>query len=576
MFKPFLDSVATAISIVQAYPGRSFVIAIAFILAGVAEGVGISSLLPILSIATGEGGPATPLEEMVLGTLAWFGLSASLGWLLVLVVIGITLKSMLTLAAMGQVGFAVAQTAADLRHRLLQGLMKARWAFFTQQPIGIFANAISIEANNAASLVGHTARSLALIIQIVIYMGLAILVSWEITAAAFLAGLILFVALNQLVEIARRASRETLVASRELLARMTDGLQGIKPLKAMAAEDRLEPLLANEIEALNRTGRITVIAKEAMVSTQEPILVLFLAIGLYSVATYTAIAFDTVLVMGILFHRTASKFGELQRLYQNIGNSREYHLALEAKIQEAVDAEESTSGRQRPTLTKDIRFENIDFSFGDKKVINQFSIVLPAGKLSTLYGPSGSGKTTIIDLILGFHRPDQGRVLIDGTAIDDIDLKAWRRGIGYVPQELFLFHDTVLNNLTLADPAFSKQEARAALERAGAWKFVSSLAEGLDTLVGERGSMISGGQRQRLAIARALIRHPDLLILDEPTTALDPETEKEICATLSSLARDITVIAISHQPALAAIADNLIRIGGDPDKQLKHEDTTSA
>ena len=137
----------------------------------------------------------------------------------------------------------------------------------------------------------------------------------------------------------------------------------------------------------------------------------------------------------------------------------------------------------------------------------------------------------------------------------DIDIRTWRNVIGYVPQETFLFHDTVFANVALGDPAISRVQAETALRRAEAWDFVAALPDGMDTVVGERGARLSGGQRQRIAIARALIRDPALLILDEATTALDPETEAGIVATIRRLTGKLTVLSISHQPAMKQTAN---------------------
>jgi len=131
----------------------------------------------------------------------------------------------------------------------------------------------------------------------------------------------------------------------------------------------------------------------------------------------------------------------------------------------------------------------------------------------------------------------------------------WRRNLGYVPQEMLLFHDTLLHNITLGDESIDRDEVEQALRKAEAWDFVSALPSGLDTVIGAQGTRLSGGQRQRVAIARALVRKPKLLILDEVTTALDPHTEAEICRTLSKLKGDVTIVAISHQEAISEVAD---------------------
>jgi ATP-binding cassette subfamily C protein len=151
-------------------------------------------------------------------------------------------------------------------------------------------------------------------------------------------------------------------------------------------------------------------------------------------------------------------------------------------------------------------------------------------------------------------------VRIDDVDLADLDLRAWRRMIGYVPQENLLLHDSVLRNVTLDDPEVSEADVEYALRAAGAWDFVASLPEGVHTLVGERGSRFSGGQRQRITIARALAHRPRLLILDEATASLDPTTEAALCETLAGLRGSVTILTISHQPALVATADRVYRV----------------
>jgi ATP-binding cassette subfamily C protein len=175
-------------------------------------------------------------------------------------------------------------------------------------------------------------------------------------------------------------------------------------------------------------------------------------------------------------------------------------------------------------------------------------------------GPSGAGKTTLVDLVSGLLRPQQGDVLIDDVPMAQMDVRFWRRQIGYVPQDTVLLHDSILANVTLGDPALGETEAEKALFAAGAWDFVAAMPDGLHTIVGERGSKLSGGQRQRIAIARALAHQPALLILDEATSALDPDSENAICRTLKNLRGKITILAISHQPALVTVADRIYSI----------------
>jgi ATP-binding cassette subfamily C protein len=171
------------------------------------------------------------------------------------------------------------------------------------------------------------------------------------------------------------------------------------------------------------------------------------------------------------------------------------------------------------------------------------------------------GKTTLIDLVLGLHRPQGGRILIDGADLAEVDLQAWREQVGYVPQELILFHDTVFENLTLGDPAYGPDDVAEALRLAGADRFVEGLPEGIQTVVGNKGARLSGGQRQRVALARALIRKPRLLVLDEVTSALDPESELAICRNIEALRARTTVLAVTHRPAFLNIATRVFELG---------------
>jgi ATP-binding cassette subfamily C protein len=165
-----------------------------------------------------------------------------------------------------------------------------------------------------------------------------------------------------------------------------------------------------------------------------------------------------------------------------------------------------------------------------------------------------------VDLIIGLYKPDTGAVYLDDIPLTRIDIKEWRRKLGYVPQEQLLLHDSILINITLGDPQLTEADAEYALKAANAWEFVSELPEGMHSSAGERGAKLSGGQRQRIMIARALVHRPEVLILDEPTSALDPASEAIVIRTLQDLRRDYTILAISHQTALAESADKTYRL----------------
>jgi ATP-binding cassette, subfamily C, bacterial len=554
-------TVGLVLFFVRRHPARTGIMVILLVLAGLAEAIGVVSLLPLLEIALDSGErDASTLSQVVRDSLAAAGVEPGLGVLLILVASGIFLKAALYLVAMKQVGETIAEVTAELRLEMIDALMNSRWSYFVSQPAGRFANTLGGEASWAANAYRAAVSMMAAGIQAAMYAVVAFLVSWQIALAAVLGGSVVVFALSRLVGVARLAGGAQNEMMKALLMRLSEALQGIKPLKSMARESHVRPLLDAETRGINQAQAKLVVANEALKAAQEPIMVVLLAAALYVVLTFGTMPFATVLMMAFVFQRLAGRISLLQIEYQTVAAGEAAFWSLRTQIDSSVAEREPNPGvTAPPPLDHGISFEGVSFEYPDRPVLDRLSLAIPAGSFVALAGPSGSGKTTVADLIIGLHQPVSGEVMIDGVSLSRIDLRAWRTQIGYVPQEMFLFHDTVLQNLTLGDPSIGDADIEWALRAAGAWDFVQALPQGLDTVMGERGAKLSGGQRQRIAIARALARRPSLLILDEVTTSLDPKTEAAICKTLRALS-GVTVLVISHQSAMTAVADIVYRL----------------
>jgi ATP-binding cassette, subfamily C, bacterial len=558
----------------KAYPGRTAAMVALLILSGLAEGVGILALLPVLALVLDDSATSTSgLAEAVHTFLAWFNLPPTLGVLLGLMVLGMILKSGFLLLAMRQVGYTVAHVGTDLRLMFLQTVLQARWGYFTSRPVGHFSNSIGMEAHRASVGYKEICLLFAGIIQTLIYVGIALALSWQIAVIALIAGIAVMALLSKLVEVSRGAGQIQTRLRKALLARLTDAIHGIKPIKAMAREADLWPLLKKDTLGLNRAQQTQVLAGELLKAVHEPVLVMLLAIGIFVLLSRGDMAFAQLVVLAVVFQRLMGRVNALQSHYQSLANAESAFWSLHDDVEQArAEREQLTGTLAPPPVATGIRLDGVDFSYGPKPVLRQVSLAIRAGEITALLGPSGAGKTTIADLILGLYPPDRGSITIDDIPLSEIDIRAWRRNIGYVPQEMFLFHDSVLRNVTLGDETIGRDAVRRALVAAGAWEFVSQLPEGLDTTVGERGSKLSGGQRQRIAIARALVHEPALLILDEVTSALDTQTEAAICSTLSDLRGSVTIMAISHQPALMSIADEVYRLDDGAVRIIQREE----
>jgi ATP-binding cassette, subfamily C, bacterial len=549
---------------ISAAPKRAAMVVVLLLLAGFAESIGYATLLPVLSVAMGDAaGQQSQLQDVVSGALRWVGIPLdSLAILLAVVGACVWLKAGIMQLGNVYVGNQMAQVATGLRLRLIDTLLNVKWSYFTRQPVGRFANSISNEAARAAEAYYAAAMFVTTAIQTVIYLVLTLVFSWQVGLLSLLVGLTITWILRPLVRMSRKAGRRQTQLTQGLVARLTDTLTGIKPLKAMAKHVRISALFAADARAVNETLRRQVVAKQAVRNLQEPILWSFAAAILWIAYNYTDIPFSVLLVMGALLFRTVITSNKAQQNYQMAVIAESAYWTMQDTILEASAEREINAGTKAPSLKRACVFDRVSFSYGDKAVLRDVSFEVAAGAITAVTGTSGAGKTTIADLILGLMPPASGTIRLDDVSLNEIDLIKWREMVGYVPQDVILFHDTVLANVTLGDPDLTAANAEAVLREVDAWDFVAQLPQGLQTVVGERGSLLSGGQRQRIALARAMIHRPSLVILDEATSALDPETEAAICQNLKALSRDtgLTILAISHQPAWVDAADRVFRL----------------
>jgi ATP-binding cassette subfamily C protein len=556
------------IRLARKYPWQSATMLLALLLAGIAEGFGLSALLPLISTVAGSQAGAgqgasvgkSGFELMVTDTLTRFGITPSIGTLLVVIVLAIVLKSLLILFAKKQVGYTVARVGTDLRLELLRALLGARWEYFLRQPIGSLSNAMATEAARSSKAYLRGATMASLLIETLVYTGVALLVSWKVTLASLVAGLIFVFLLRQLVQKARRAGFRQTELLKSLISLLTDTLQSIKPLKAMARENLADAVLERKTTRLNKALEKQVFSRETLKAVQEPMLAALLAVGVYVLLVQWGLPLSTTMVLVVLLARTAKQLNKVQQEYQEMVILESAYWSLQETIQEARQSIETDLGTQQPSLERAIKLDQVNFAYGDNQVLQDASLVFPVGIFTAIVGPSGVGKTTIVDLIIGLLRPQRGEIWIDDLPLAKVNLRSWRRMIGYVPQETLLLHDTILANITLGDNEITEKDVEYALRAAGAWEFVLEMPEGIYTTVGERGGLISGGERQRIAIARALVHNPKLLILDEPTSALDGESELAICDTLQQLSGRYTILAISHRAKLLNAADRAYQL----------------
>lgn len=538
------------------YPLRSLITLICLLLSGAVEAVGLGSILPLFGLLIHKGLPQdVPAARWAGRVMASLGLHASVPGFLAVIIAAFLLKALISFLTARYVAHTAADVAADLRLSLLRALMKARWPFLLGQPAGRMAYLMGFATEQAAANYIFTGRILASSIQVLTYLAIAFAVSWKVTLLALAVGALSMVVFHGFVTRVRLAGGRFAALFGSVNAMLVDSLQGIKPLKAMACEDRVSGLLEADIEALKQWQQKTETSRAALRTLREPLQLTVAAVVFLLSWSLWNVGVEVLSLCLLLLVQVLGRINTLQMLLQDLVRYESMFWNLRDTVAAATAAAEPPAGGLAPTLFSGLRLDRVGLCRGEMPVLRDVSAEIPAGRITMLVGPSGSGKTTIADLFVGLLTPDSGEVRIDDVPMGRLDIRQWRSRIGYVAQEPFLYHDTILRNITLGDPGLSADEVEKALRAVSAWDFVSALPAGLQTVVGERGGKLSGGERQRIAIARALVRRPAFLVLDEATTGIDSEMEETILAALKSWPGPPTILAISHRSGFSRVAD---------------------
>src|SRR5690242_8835029 len=309
------------------FPRRTAYVLIALLAAGIAEGLSLTALLPLLSISVGD--PSnSDIGQRIVQLLRGLGIEPTIGVMLLIIVGGMTTKSLILLIANRQVGYTVAHVATALRLELIDALLASRWQYYLRQPMGSLANSVATEAYRAANGFERSVTVLALAVQVVVYGTVAMFVSWEATLTSILVGIIMMQVLHQLIRATRKAGTRQTHLLRNLLTYLSDVLVSVKSLKAMARDNVAEAILRDQTQQLEKATRREIIAREALMALQEPILATLMAIGLYLALEIWGLSLPSVMVMVFLLTRLLSLLNKTQRKYQNLMAQESAYWAL--------------------------------------------------------------------------------------------------------------------------------------------------------------------------------------------------------------------------------------------------------
>jgi ATP-binding cassette subfamily C protein len=522
------------------------------------EGTGVLLVIPLLGSVglTVHQGPTSGLAARIDAFFGAVGLEPTLG-----AVLGVFLAVSIGHARLYRAYQLLSpmleqQFGLRLRARVYTAIIHADWAFLTRQRMTDLVHATTHEVDRAAAAAYQVVTFATGLLVTAVYVAIAFRLSPGLTTVVGIAGIVLLWFMRHRT----RHSSELGDLYREATAGQfriaSESLNGLKVTRSLGAEVRQVELFAEQAHA----------RAESYLNTLRGFARSRMALDVWSAVLITLLLLTAIrwfelrgaalLMLIFVFSRVMPRVMMLQASAQMIAANLPSFLNLMRVERECLaHAERPSSSRQFGPVTRAVSFDGVSYAYfeGGREVLDGISLAIPAGRITAIVGASGAGKSTLADVLIGLLRPTRGVVSVDDHPLTDSDVAAWRRSVGYVPQDGFLFHDTVRQNLLWARPDGTDEEMWCALQRAAASDFLRHRPEGLDTVVGDRGVRLSGGERQRLALARALLTGPDLLVLDEATSSLDPVNEQLILDAVRGLRGSVTTVIITHR--LTAIRD---------------------
>jgi len=531
------------------------------VISSLTEGLGLALLLPTLQLAgvdIGSGSAAGRYAALVREGFAAVNLQPTLALMLALFVAIICVRAMLTRAQGMAITVLYETFAQHLRQRLFEAVSGANWLFICKSRSSDFVHALTNEvdrASGAAHYALYTVSGAAV-------AGLYIAASFILFPAATLLMLglcaVLALSLRGKTRAVYGVGGEVSDVTNAVYSAAIEHFQSIKTAKMYGAQQRTCDIFSGLTRDMTVTSlRLNSEQLSADAWFEIGSAVMMGAMLLVAIK-WIAISPAEVLILLVLFARVLPRVRSLQTSYRGFVSLLPGFATVTRIEEQCRAAAEPVADIGQPLEFRSaLRFENVSFNYpsGLTPVLRGVDLTIPAGRTVAIVGPSGAGKSTIADLIMGLMPPGSGRITVDGTPLNPARALSWREGIGFVAQDTFLFHDTVRANLLWARPDATESELCEALERAAADEFVARLPHGLDTIVGDRGATLSQGERQRLALARALLRQPRLLVLDESTNSLDSENETRILGAIEQIHGGITTVLIAHRLSTIRWAD---------------------
>lgn len=539
---------------------RKFPLLISFNIAlvvsmSIMDAASIFSLAPvvdyIIPIQEGNSG----ISQKAIDIISSWGVPISLGSLMAIFIILNALSSCFAI----WVKYSILKTKYAFEKRLMlstfQIFFNSRWYFFSNNKQGTLLNTFLRELDVVGGGFGAIANLFANLMQVGLYLVVPVYISWKVTGISLTTALFFITPFFLLGNVSRRLGQLSVSTGNRLTGVISESFSSAKVILGFGNQNKSADDLESSFDA-----HCDATIKSQTLNHSVP--KIYLPLGL----TVMAVAVLSGKKLAVPNAELAVLMYSLLKILPLIGNMIGKKLALDnffpsyeqiLKLRELAEKTAQPSGKMPfNKLHREVVIKEATFAYPNHApVLTGINVTIPKGNMVAFVGSSGAGKSTLIDIIMGFNQPCRGEVLIDGMSLNRIDIVAYRRRIGYVPQDSLLFNMSINDNLLWAKSDASRDEIHSACKLANAHEFIRDLPQKYDTIVGDRGVRLSGGQVQRIALARAVLRNPEILILDEATSSLDTQSERLIQQAVENISKATTVIAIAHRLSTIVNAD---------------------
>lgn len=570
-----------AFKYLRKYPALTALVLVSVIVASVLESASLGMIIPFLQSVVDPGSSMfdkVPLLRHLVGLFPLTNQLKTVSTILILLFFMIALKNIFVYISNVLTAKIKYKMSRDLSIALMDNFIEYDFKFFDTVKSGHIISVLSNETKRMGEFMSLAAHFVANMARVAAFIILLCIISIKASLLIFLLAAVVFVPIELIMKRVRKFGELVSHAFLDYTHKLTEILNGIRLIKGSVAEQVEKAAFKSEADKLYRAQFNTNRYIHLLIPISEVSICGLIVISVIVMAGIIKLdisrAFPFIAAYLLVLVRTLTQLNNLNGIrsnaHSNVAAFRHYEEAYDQNGKLTI----LNGTRAIEKFRDSIEFKDVTFSYTQSKtVLKDINITIPKGAITALVGPSGAGKSTIVNLIPRFYDVNAGAIIVDGLNIKDLEFRAWRKKIGFVSQDAFIFNAGIRYNIMYGRFNAGEEEVIQAAKAANIHDFVMRLPDGYETILGERGVRLSGGEKQRISIARAVLRDPEILILDEATSSLDTETERLITEAVNRLTRNRTVVAIAHRLSTILHADNIIVMeGGKVVESGRHDD----